>query len=109
MEANNFWSYSMRKETDCRLLEDITSELSGSFDQDMWRDEDHREKLKEKIKNKMHRLRKERDCLQGLRKALSRIPEEQSDEALRIVIAAFSSEKVEAALEARRGSSSSSD
>lgn len=104
MEVNNFWRFSKRKETDCRLLEDITRELSSSFDQDEWRDEQHRDKLKDKILNKMHRLRKKQNCLQQLERALSCIPEEESDRAFCIVITALGRRKLRAALEARKGS-----
>lgn len=94
MDDNNFLHHYQTKEESNQKLNTITQNLRGLFEQSNWKAE-HTEKLKEKVRNKMHRIRPQierthlnalRDDLQPFKEAFEKLPSHIHEEAFRAFV-----------------------
>ena len=100
MVANDFFNYRGSKDDDCQKMDRILNSLCTLFERDGWND-NHRELLKTKVRNKMARIRKQRasDPLAEFRSVLSKLPNDVRKDAVSAVIEAFGETTVRAALQ----------
>lgn len=73
MVQNRFYNYYKTKHASCVLLDTITVHLSGLFNPLEWNRNIHEQKLKNKVINKIHRIRHQlaRGAVDDFRRALA--------------------------------------
>ena len=98
MVKNTFFNYRSTKDESCQKMDRILQELQSLFDTTDWDKQVHLEKLKEKVCNKIHRIRARRDALAEFRNVLRRLPPEAHEEAVRAMVEAVGKERVSAGL-----------
>lgn len=103
MEDNDFLHHHRTKEESSQKLHAVTQNLRGLFEQDNWKPE-HTERLKEKVRNKMHRIRLQiektrlnafRDDFQPFKEALEILPLHTHEKAFRAFVSHIGKDKVE--------------
>ncbi|KAL9039602.1 MAG: hypothetical protein Q9214_004811 [Letrouitia sp. 1 TL-2023] len=94
MDDNDFLHHHQTKEESNQKLNAVAQKLRELFEQYNWKPE-HDEKLKEKIRNKMHRIRPQiektrsdalRDDLQPFKEAVEKLPLHIHEEAFRTFV-----------------------
>lgn len=96
MTENRFYSYRKKKERSKAHLKTITEDLSRLFDPLEWDRGIHEKKLKAKVINKIHRIRKKlgtNAAVEDLRTALEKLTSKDHDEALQAVFDVVGLEK----------------
>ena len=111
MIEHDFMHCSKRKDRDQTLLNQITTELKAWFDPSDWQDAVHGALLKEKVCNKMHRIRSQlssQDPIRKLQDGLEGLQEDDYERALHLVFSTIGRGKVQAALATMQVTASSS-
>ena len=102
MITNNFYHYKSTSRDSCLKLDRVTEELRNLFDTQGWDENIHLERLKEKVQNKIHRIRtkieRENTLLSQLRNLVQVLPKEVHEDATRIFIEGIGQDIVFAAL-----------
>ena len=102
MILNNFYHYKSTSHDSCHKLDRVTEELRHLFDTQGWDESIHLERLKEKVCNKIHRIRakieRENSLLAQLRSILETLPNEAYEEATRVFIEVVGQDTVTAGL-----------
>lgn len=102
MIEHDFMRCSKKKGRDQTLLGQISNDLRAWFDPTDWRDEVHEPALREKVLNKMHRIRNDlanQDSIRKLEDALENLLEQDYEKALHLVISRVGPETAQTALE----------
>ena len=104
MVEHNFYHYYKTKDKSKNLLEAIVNKLGELFDPSEWDPDTHKKKLKDKVINKIHRIRHQlaaRGAVDDLRTALGKVVPEDHDEILQAVFDVVGLAKAKAFLTAR--------
>ena len=100
MVANNFYHYKSTRNDSCQKMDRIVHELRSLFDSQGWDERIHPEKLKEKVCNKIHRIRARRgDALAKLRTFLQTLPKDVYPAATQVMLEVFGEDTVRAGLD----------
>ena len=86
MAENEFYHYYKTKDESKRHLEAMVTELRQLFDPNEFDEAIHVALLKDKVLNKMHRIRDKKNPLAGLKKVLQRLHRDHYEAALEYVL-----------------------